>query len=139
VLGELGSDAIKARCQRTGGLARTRTVSHRRGPPRATALRGRHAVGVETTRDLSEALPTRALVVGASGDLRRYRDPAARTQRRTAFGWHLSPSLFEHPLELVDGDQLRAPRHLDRLDERQDASDERRAADAERLGGLRAV
>ena len=48
-----------------------------------------------------------------------------------------SPALSEQPLELVDGDQLRSPGQLDRLDERQKPG-ESRAADPERLGGLTA-
>jgi hypothetical protein len=45
--------------------------------------------------------------------------------------------LGKHTLELVDGNQLRAPRHLDRLDQREDATVEGRPADAESCGCLR--
>jgi hypothetical protein len=49
------------------------------------------------------------------------------------------PSLLgDQSLELVDGDESRSPRHLDRLDQRQDASVERRAADSDGRGRLRA-
>jgi hypothetical protein len=37
----------------------------------------------------------------------------------------------DHTLELVNGNQLRAPRHLDRLDQREDATVEGRPADPE--------
>ena len=55
-------------------------------------------------------------------------------------GWLSRPPPFgEQSLELVDGDEPRAPRHFNRLDQRQDAMVECRTADAERLGSLRAV
>jgi hypothetical protein len=47
------------------------------------------------------------------------------------------PALGYKPLKLVDGDQLGAPRQLDRLDVREEAA-EGGAADAERLGSLAA-
>ena len=46
--------------------------------------------------------------------------------------------LSEQSLQFVDRDQPRSPWHLDSLDQRQDAPVERRAANAERRGRLRA-
>ena len=46
------------------------------------------------------------------------------------------PLLRKESLQLVDGNEPRAPRHLDRLDERQDAPIEGGTTDAEGLGGL---
>jgi len=43
----------------------------------------------------------------------------------------------DHALELVDGDQLRAPRHLDRFNQREDATVEGRPAYTEHRGRLR--
>lgn len=45
--------------------------------------------------------------------------------------------LGKHTLELVDGNQLRAPRHIERLDQREEAPVEGRSADAECRGRLR--
>jgi hypothetical protein len=42
-------------------------------------------------------------------------------------------ALGDEPLELIDRDGLRSPRHLERLDERKQAAGERRRSDANRI------
>ena len=64
------------------------------------------------------------------------RGPARRLCRRAGVGAGAGPVLCEQALELVGGDQLGAPGHLDGLEEWQDPAVEGGAADPERLGGL---
>ncbi|MEX2647236.1 MAG: hypothetical protein WD249_13330 [Gaiellaceae bacterium] len=61
---------------------------------------------------------------------------AARWRLQLSSRASRSATLGDQPLQLVDRDESRAPRHLERLDQRQDAAVECRAAHAERLGGL---
>ena len=118
-----------------GGLRRTRAdenCPHRRWPPLPAALRGRHGVGVQPSRDLGQALAYSVLVADASHDLDTESNLAARSRRRSSTRACLSPALGGEALELVDRNEVRAPADLDRLDERHDAACEGRAADAER-------
>jgi hypothetical protein len=95
----------------------------------------RYSSIVEVSGDLAEGpsvLPLRSDLVDElrqerllPSSLRRFRP---RASRPPPFGYH--------SLELVDGDESRSPWHLDRLDQRQDATVERRAAHAERRGCL---
>ena len=70
-------------------------------------------------------------------DVGRNRGPASRARRWLHPG-SSGPALFRNQaLELVDGNEPGAPRHLDRLDQWQDASVEGRAADSKGSGSLR--
>ncbi len=70
------SSRSRARCSlaRCGGAGRTRADengAHRRRPPLAATLRGRHAIGVELACDLAEALAFGVLVADACDYLGR--------------------------------------------------------------------
>jgi len=76
------------------------------------------------------------LLTDARDDLvRKVRPPtwtAGRWRRRASD----LPPFDDKPLELVDRDEVRAPIHLQSLDERENAAVERRGTDAECLGRL---
>ena len=69
-------------------------------------------------------------------DLGRHGRSAPRSRLRLRLATGCLTVLDKHALELVDGNQLSAPRHLDRLDQPENATVEGRAADAERRGCL---
>jgi hypothetical protein len=110
--------------------------AHGRRPPLGAAVRRRCSARVEVACDLTQALACGMLCSDAVCDAARN---SCRPSRFRSTRWPSSrPSSFRHqPPQLVDGNQPGAPRHLDRLDDRQDAPVERRAADAENLGRLR--
>lgn len=94
-----------------------------------------YSVSVEIIRDLTKTLARGALREDVVHELGRedprppwFRQPVSCSRWPTSFG--------DQSLELVDGDELRSPRHLNRLDKRQDSPVERRAADPERRGRL---
>ena len=95
----------------------------------------RDAPIVEVGRDLAQRSSGRALRPDVVDEV-RFEDarPSPARPLRPRSSW--PPLLGDKALELVDGDELRAPRHLDRLDQRQDAAVERGAADAESRGRL---
>lgn len=126
---------------RSDGLGRTRADengANRRRPPLASSLRGPHTVGVQPARDLTKALALGVLVADSSDHLGRETNSAAGPRRRPPLSVSPSPSLDDKALDLADGYEADPPPCLDRLDERQDAADEGRAADTERLRRLRA-
>ena len=100
-------------------------------------MRRRDAAVVEIARDLAKGppcLPRGSNVVDDFGRDALRASPfhflCPRSSRSSLFG--------DESLELVDRDERRPPRHLDRLDQRKDAAVECRPAYAKRLGGLRA-
>ena len=107
-----------------------------RRPPLFAALRGRDAVGVEITCDLAETLACTVVDDNSPCDLLRGRWPAGDWFRAYPRTWR-APTLGHKSLELVDGNELGAPRHLYRLDPRQHAATERRRAHPKRFGRLR--
>lgn len=93
---------------------------------------------VEVACDLGQAPARGTLCLEAFEELGRYGCGSAPC-RRWSRAFSSGPSLFFHqPPQLVDRNQLGAPRQLNRLDERQDAPVEGRAADPECRGSLRA-
>jgi hypothetical protein len=98
-------------------------------------LSGWDAVGVGRAGDLAEALASR--VCGIDSFDHRFEN-LPRAASECWCGARLAgPLAFgEEAFELVDRYQLRAPRHLDRLDIREDSPNEGGGADAERLGGM---
>lgn len=95
-----------------------------------------YAVGDEFARDLGEAAAGGVLGSDSVDDVGGERGWASRPRRRTCLRSCLSPALGNEALDLVDGNKMRPPPRLDRLDEWEDAPDEGRAADPERLGSL---
>jgi hypothetical protein len=111
--------------------------AYRRGPPLPAPVGSRDLVGVEVGGDLMEALAGGAFGTDPFDDFGRYETWAASGCRGGA--WFGSSSLFgEEAFELVDGDQLCAPGHFDRLDVGEDLADEGGAAEAECCAGLAA-
>jgi hypothetical protein len=87
-------------------------------------------------RDLGKAFTGGALGADAVDEVwRKGCGPPRLCRRRPALARGPAP-LGDQPLELVGWDQACAPRHFDRLDVREDAAVESRAADAKRLGRL---
>jgi hypothetical protein len=109
-----------------------------RRPPLRAAVRCRHLVSGEASRDLSEASAAGAFGSDSFNDVGLDGCPAPGPCPRLRFPTSWAATLRQDPLELVDGNEPRPPRHFDRLDQRQDAAVEGRAADAERLRSLRA-
>src|SRR5437773_1191883 len=93
--------------------------------------------GVQPSCDLRQALTRATLRSDLFDELRRENGPPARSRWRLGLPWSWPASLSDQSLQLVGRNQPGAPRHLDRLDKRQDAPAEGLAADAERLGSLR--
>lgn len=91
---------------------------------------------VEVSGDLAEASSVLPLRSDLGDELRRKRLRPSSFCRFRPGASRPSPFAY-HSLELVDGDESRSPWHLDRLDQRQDATVERRAADSQSLGRLR--
>ena len=100
-------------------------------------MRGRYLVGGELARDLTETAAGGVLGPDSVDDIGR--DDGGASGSRAGLRLCLSrlASICEQPLQLVDRNQTRAPRHLDQLDEWQDAPVEGRTADAECLSRLR--
>jgi hypothetical protein len=99
-------------------------------------VRGGGAACVEISSDLSKPLTGGTFGADACDDLARHGlGTPGRRERRLGRPWR-SAALLEESLELVGWNESSAPRHLDRLNVREDATVESRAADAERLGGL---
>jgi hypothetical protein len=97
---------------------------------------GRDAACVEISRYLSELLTGGTFRADACDDLARHGlGTPGRRGRRLGRPWW-SPALLDESLELVGWNESSAPRHLNRLNVREDAAVESRAADAERLSGL---
>jgi hypothetical protein len=94
-------------------------------------------VCIEAGRDPVQAYPRTVLRADSFDHLRR-QDRRTTSRRRYGARLRRLSSLGNHAFEFVNGDQPRAPGHLDRVDVRQDSADEGRAADAESFGGLRA-
>jgi hypothetical protein len=91
---------------------------------------------VEVICDLAEASSGLALGSDAVDDARR------EHLRPSSGGWRREsasrpPSFGDQSFQFVDWDELRAPWHLGRLDQRKDAAVERRAAHSKRRGRLR--
>lgn len=93
---------FKRSLDRVGGAGRSRTEkngAYRRGPPLATALRGRDALGVEPARDLAQALALGVLPADAGNQL--------GWKSRLATGMHDSRTL-PWPLAGAGRDSARA-------------------------------
>lgn len=91
---------------------------------------------VEVARDLAEAPSSLALSSDVGNEVRRENLRPSSLGRR--YPCVSPPPLGEQSLELVDGDESRSPRHLDRFDQWEHAAVEGGAAHAERCGRLRA-
>jgi hypothetical protein len=99
-------------------------------------VRCRYLVSVEPARDLTQTLGSGVLGLDPLADALRNRDRATRTRAGLRLASGRPASFPDHALQLVDRDQSCTPRHLDRLNQRQDASVEGGAADAECFRGL---
>jgi hypothetical protein len=108
----------------------------RRPPAPATVCR-RDSPIVEVSRDLTEAPSGLTLSANMVDDVGREDLRSSLSCRRCGCASGSSP-FRDESLELIDGDESRSPRHLDRLDQRQDSVVERRAAHSQRRGRLRA-
>jgi hypothetical protein len=99
-------------------------------------VRCRNPFGGEFARDAGEA-PAGGMAVADSVDDIGW-NPGGAAARR--LGLRLRPRrsamLGNQSLELVDGNEFRSPGHFDRLDQREDAAVERRAAHSERRSSL---
>jgi len=111
--------------------------THGRGPPTRPLVRGRYPVGVKATRDLAEAPPGRVLHPNPPNNLNPHDRRTPASDRHSSL-LRRTPALSKQTLELVDRDQARTPRHLERLHTRQNATDEGRAAHPERRRRLAA-
>jgi len=111
---------------------------HGRRPPTLASVCRRCRCCVQAGCDLTETLAGGVLSPDAAHDIKRKGCRASKCGWRPPSFPSPGPPLSSDTLELVDRDQPRAPWHLDRLEERQHAAGERRAADAEGLGRLRA-
>lgn len=100
-------------------------------------MRGRYLIGGELARDLSETAAGGVLGPDSVDDVGRDLGGASGPPHGLRLRSSRLAALCEQPLQLVDWNQTRAPRHLDRLDEWEDAPVEGRAADAECFGRLR--
>jgi len=98
----------------------------------------RYFLGGELARDLSEAAAGGVLGADSVDDIGRDDGGASKSRAGLRLRSGKLAALCEQPLQLVDRNQKRAPRHLDELDEWHDPPVEGRAADAECLGRLRA-
>jgi len=96
----------------------------------------RHLVGGELARDLTETAAGGVLGPDSVDDVGRDLGGASGPRSWLRLRSSRLAALCEQPLQLVDRNQERAPRHLDQLDEWQDAPVEGRAADAECFGRL---
>lgn len=92
---------------------------------------------VEISCDLTQRPSGRTLGSDVVDDLGREDLRPSSAGRRRPFASR-PPPFGDQSLEFVNGDELRAPWHLDGLDQRKDAAVERRPAHAERRGRLRA-
>lgn len=109
--------------------------AHRRRPPLRAAVGCWCSVGVEVIRDLTKTLARGAQRENVVHELGR-EDPRPSWFRQPGLCSRWPTSFGDQSLELVDGDEPRSPRHLNRLDKRQDSPVEGRAADPERRGRL---
>ena len=99
-------------------------------------MRCRHAVGGEPTPDLTET--SAGIVFGSDplNDVGRHGFSTAWSCLRLRLPARRLPAFVDYSLEFVDGNQPRAPRHLDRVDQREDTTVEGRSADTKRCGCL---
>lgn len=102
------------------------------------AMRRRHLIAIEPARNLTQAFASGVLVPDPVDDARRNRGPAPWARPWLLPCSSRSASLCNQALQLVDRNESRAPRHLNGLNQREDASVEGGAADPERFRRLRA-
>ncbi len=97
---------------------------------------GRGPARVEAAGDLAQALAFRMFCLNAKHEL--VRDGGGSSRRCRLRVPSCGPaSLFHKPLEFVNRNELRPPRHVDGLEERQHPPAEGRSTYPERLGSLR--
>lgn len=109
--------------------------AHSRWPPSRTTMTRRCLAVVEVARDLSQASAGGTLRPDVADEVGREGPWSSGFCRlRSSSSW--PPPFGDQSLELVHRNQAGSPGHLDRLDQREDAAVERRAADAEGLGRL---
>jgi hypothetical protein len=99
-------------------------------------VRGRDPLRVESGRDATKAQTLGPLSADVGDDRRGHRGGPTASRGRLRKSVRRAAPLGEEPLELVGRDEDCAPRHTHGLDVRQDATNEGRAANAKRLGGL---
>jgi hypothetical protein len=79
-------------------------------------VRCRYSVGGKPTRDLAEAASGGVFGSDSLSDVRRHGCPTSARWLRRFLPASCATMLAKQTLERVDRNQLRAPRHLDRLD-----------------------
>lgn len=107
-----------------------------RRPPLRAAVRGRRVARVEVAGDLAQALASRVLCLDVTHERVWDRGRSSRRRRLCAPSSRPASLLYE-TLQRVDRNELRPPRHVQGLEQRQHPPVEGRSAHTERLGRLR--
>jgi hypothetical protein len=110
--------------------------ANRGRPPSSGAVASRYSIARQIGCNLCQALTRASLRSDATYDGGGDRRTPARRARLRPRPPRPSP-LGDEPLELIHGNQLRTPRHLDRSDVREHAAVERGPADSQSFGSLR--